>query len=251
MTEAAPAIIFQFTIPGRNGGAATSYDSPYTDVQVYHKLVQYVADSTVKGDFPRDLCRGYGKYTKFTPGQRPWAHKFVLDAEKPRQNVQVDGFLSIVEHMQGAAASGMKNPQIRIEYNGVKFTLKLAGKGSRNCGKVSVAESHRYGEGMFYGWIGTDGKYQRYSAASDALVAVLAEIATDPANSINKMGLQAGHCCYCWAALTQVQSRIVGCGKTCAAHYNVDYPSAAETRVYIAQHPDVLVGASDLERWSG
>ena len=241
---------FQFTIPGRNGGSPTEYSSPNTDEQVYHKLVQYVADGTVKGDFPRDLCGGYTKWRKFTPGQRPWAHKFVLDAEKPNQNVQVDGFESIVKHMRGAADSGMKNPQIRIEYNGVKFTLKLAGRGSRNCGKVSVAESHKFGEGAFYGWIGTDGKYQRYSAASDALVAVLAEIATDPATAINKMGLQAGHCCYCWAALTQVQSRMVGCGKTCSDHYNVPYPNAAETRRYIQDNPGVLVGASDAERWT-
>jgi len=235
---------FTFNLKG------TDYSSNYTDDEAYTKLAQYVTDGTVKGDFPRDLCNGYNRYRRFTPGQQPWVHKFVLDAERPRQNVAVGGFLAIVTHMVNAAASGMKYPQVRIETGTVKFTLKLAGQQSRNAGKVSVAESHRFGEGLFFGWIDQQGSFQRYGAATDELVAVLQEIAANPAEAINKFGLQSGHCCYCWQELTQVQSKIVGCGKTCGAHYNVDYPSAAETRVYVANHPEVLIGASDAERWT-
>ena len=238
------AIPFTFNLKG------TDYSSTMTDAEAACKLAQYVSDGTVKGDFPRDLCNSYVRYGRFTSGQLPWVHKLVLDAEKPRQNPTVGGFMNIVAHMVNAAAAGMKHPQVRIETGAVKFTLKLAGSQSRNAGKVSIAESHRFGEGRFFGWIDLQGSFQRYGAATDELVAVLQEIAANPAAAINKFGLQSGHCCYCWQLLSQVQSKIVGCGKTCGQNYGVPYPSAAETRAYIAEHPEVLIGASDADRWT-
>jgi hypothetical protein len=47
-----------------------------------------------------------------------------------------------------------------------------------------------------------------------------------------------------------VQSKIAGCGKTCASNYGVDYPNAAQTRERLTENLDFLVGATDADRWS-
>lgn len=235
------------------------FQSSHSDVEIAALLRQYLGNGKVKGDFPSDLVTGYNRYGRFTDRQRPWAHFLVWKAEQPvvkPQNATVGGFLKIVEHMRqcrdnrNAGGAGLLNPMVRVELNGVRFTLKLAGGKSRHAGKVSVAESSHFGEGRFFGWIGVDGAFERYGACTNEVVALLQRIAADPAKEISEIGKESGHCCYCWAELSQVQSKIAGCGKTCADNYNVPYPNAEQTRAFVVEHPEVLVGATDADRWS-
>jgi hypothetical protein len=243
--------MMQFTVKGK------SFDSPYSDNEVRDKLAQLVNDDKVRGQFPKDLLDGFANYGNWTERQRPWAHKFVHDAENPAPPAsKLPGFKTIVDHLRrcrerrDAGGAGLLNPMVRVELSGVKFTLKLAGPKSKNYGKVSVAESHRFGEGTFYGWIDENGGFDRYRGCTNDVLALLQRIASDPASQINEIGKESGRCCYCWAELSQVQSKIAGCGKTCADNYGVPYPRAAETRAFIAEHPEVLVGATDAGKWS-
>ena len=229
--------------------------SPHSDATVAGLLRGYLKSKKVRSNFARDLVAGFARHGSWTDKQRPWAHKLVFDVENPAPKNVVGGLGAIVEHMgrcresRDRGGAGLKNPQVRIDLDGTKFTLKLAGARSRNAGCVSVASSHLFGEGLFFGWVDPSGDFDRRGACSDAVVALLRRIAVDPAAVISEIGKESGHCCYCWAALSQVQSKIAGCGKTCAKNYGAWYPTAAETRSFLMEHPEVLVGATDAERW--
>jgi hypothetical protein len=126
--------------------------------------------------------------------------------------------------------------------------LKL-NTGGKRPGTVAVSESSRFREGDFYGYIDDDTFEPRRSANSD-VISILQRVAVDPPRIISEIGRQSGRCCYCPAKLTQVQSKIAGCGKTCASNYGVDYPNAAQTRERLTENLDFLVGATDADRWS-
>jgi hypothetical protein len=239
------------------------FESPHNDAEVVRRLTQYHREGKLKSDFAYEyggtLLGKYRKYGQWFPNQSAWAHFFVFQVEQPlladRKPPKIGGMQTIVEHLQRCRESrdqggaGLKNPQVRIDLDGTKFTLKLAGPRSRNKGSVSVAESHRFGEGRFFGWIRSDGTFERRGCCGQDVVDLLQRIAVDPATQISEIGKEAGMCCYCWAPLSQVQSKLAGCGKTCADNYGAWYPNAAETREQVAEHPEVLVGATDAERW--
>jgi hypothetical protein len=239
--------------------------TPHSDAEIYNRLARYHHGGLLKSDFAYNyggtLLMKRRQYGRWFDNQLAWAVYFVWQVENPlldqakRQGSTVTGLGSIVEHMEqcrarrDAGGAGLKNPQVRIKLNGVQFTLKLAGPNSRNRGCVSVAESHLFGEGDFYGWIQPNGEFKPRSVCSQGVIDLLQRIAQDPPTQINEIGKEAGMCCYCWSALSQVQSKIAGCGRTCARNYGVDYPNAAETREFVAQHPEVLTGSSDADRW--
>jgi hypothetical protein len=236
--------------------------SPHDDAEVRRRLAQYLRGDKLKSEFARDfgsqLLAKFRRYGNWFDNQRAWAHYFVYEVEngpKPREANLVSGFEKIVAHLQQCrdrreeGGAGLKNPCVRLELDGVTIALKLAGARSRNAGKVSVAQSHQFGVGDFYGWIDTDGQFDRRSCCGADTLALLQRVAEDPATQISEIGKESGHCCYCWSALTQVQSKIAGCGKTCARNYRAWYPNAAETRDFLQEHPQVIVGATDAERW--
>jgi len=239
------------------------FESPHTDDEVRRRLAQYLKDGKLKSEFATDysakLLSKFRQYGRWFENQTAWAHYFVFEVEKPLlaapKKQLISGMVKIVDHLQRCRESrdqggaGLKNPQVRIDLNGTKFTLKLAGPRSRNKGKVSVAESHRFGEGRFFGWIEENGDFDRRGCCGQDVVDLLLRIAIDPATVISEIGKEMGLCCYCWAPLTQAQSKIAGCGKTCADNYGAWWPNAAETREFVAEHPEVLVGATDAERW--
>jgi len=239
------------------------FESPHEDAEVARRLAKYHRAGSLKSNFAYEyggtLLAKYAKYHQWFPNQAAWAHFFVFQVDQPlladRKPEAITGMETIVDHMEqcrarrDAGGAGLKNPQVRIDLNGTKFTLKLAGPRSRNKGCVSVAESHRFGEGDFFGWIQPTGTFEKRNECGQDVVDLLRRIAEDPAKAISEIGKEAGMCCYCWSALTQAQSKIAGCGKTCASNYRAWYPNAAETREFVADHPEVLVGATDAERW--
>jgi hypothetical protein len=238
-----------FTVKGE------TFESPYSDKEIFERLTAAL-EGGWNSRFAMDLCVAFNRYSRWTDGQRQWAHKLVIDREKPREVNLVAGFKPIVDHLRhcresrDAGGKGLLNPMVRIPLGEGEICLKLAGKNSRNPGYVSVASSHKYGEGQFYGWIDDDGNLDRRKSCGDDVIGLLNRVAADPANVINELGKELGRCCYCWAELSQVQSKIVGCGKKCASNYGVPYPNAAETREFVASHPEVLEGATDADRWS-
>lgn len=237
-----------FTVQPR-GQQPTTFESSHSDSEIAEKLAELT-----HSNFAQDLAASYRHYGSFTDRQRPWAHKLVHDAENRKQPSKFPGFDSIYQHLHNCRKSredggaGLLKPLIVLQVGEQTIALKYTISG-RNRGKVSVAQSHRYGEGRFYGWIDADGYFED-RAGNDAVLSILERVAADPTRVISEIGRETGLCCYCLAPLSQVQSKIAGCGKRCSENYHVHYPNAAETREHIADHPEVLVGASDADRWS-
>jgi hypothetical protein len=235
------------------------FESPYTDNEVARVFRQKVENGEITSDFGRSLYEGARRYKRYTPGQIPWLHVLVAEAEgrptRPQpKTTSVGGYASIHQHLADCRKSredggkGLLHPMVGLKVGEQEVVLKLAGAKSRHNGKVSVASDHRYGHGDFYGWIDEQGTFNTRGCPQE-VTDILDRVAVDPARVISEIGKESGRCCYCFAELTTVQSKIAGCGKTCADNYGVDYPRAAETRQVIAEHPEILEGASDREKW--
>jgi len=240
------------------------FDSPYTHIEAAQTFRRMVEAGNISGDFATSLYRGAKRHGSYTPGQIVWVHVLVAQAEgRPtKPNRQPAGYIidckyhNIHKHLQECRSSrqsggkGLLNPMVRLEVGGQTVVLKLAGSRSRNSGKVSVASDHRFGEGDFYGWIDADGSFNARQGTPQQVVDILNSLADDPVAAIAAIGKESGRCCYCYAELTTVQSKIAGCGKKCADNYSVPYPSAADTRQALETNPGLLDGASDASRWT-
>lgn len=233
-----------------------SFESPHDDNQVTTLFLGYASQGKFKGNFPADLANGIRRYGRPTPGQLPWVHFFVHEVEAPRVAAGgvTTGLKTIVEHLARclesrlAGGKGLLNPKVMVKVGEQVVVLKLCGPKSKHKGKVSVANG-RFGVGDFYGYIDLEGRFEHRNKTTPAVIAILERIAVDPARVISELGRESGCCCYCFANLTTVQSKIAGCGPDCSESYGTWYPSALETREFVAEHPSVLEGSTDRERW--
>lgn len=237
------------------------FDSPYTNNEVAMVFRKLVENGEFEGNgFANDLYRGARKYGKYTAGQVPWLHVLVANHEgratRPNTtSVALTGLGLIHKHLADCRKSreeggkGLLHPMVGLLVGDQNVVLKLAGPKSRNKGKVSVASDHRYGHGDFYGWIDESGNMDSKKPIPQAVADILTRVAQDPARVISEIGKESGRCCYCFAELTTVQSKIAGCGKTCADNYGAEYPLTAETRQFVLDHPEILEGASDRDKW--
>jgi len=233
--------------------------SPYTDVEAAQTFRSMVETGRVDSEFAMSLYRGAKRNGAYTPRQIPWVHVIVAQAEgrptRPVVQPIATNYIKVAEHLQKCRRSrdeggkGLLNPMVGLLVGGQQVVLKLAGSKSRHQGKVSVASDHRYGYGEFYGWIERDGTFRPSKQTPEAVVNILDRLSADPVAAISEIGKESGRCCYCIAALSTVQSKIAGCGDTCARNYGVPYPNAAQTRQHILENPGVLEGASDRDRW--
>jgi hypothetical protein len=235
------------------------FESPYTDNEVARVFRQMVENDVITSNFGRDLYNGARRFGKYTPGQVPWLHVLVAQAEgrptKPQPQVlNQGGYAAIHAHLMNCRESrekggkGLLHPMVGLQVGEQQVVLKLAGAKSRHSGKVSVASDHRYGQGQFYGWIDATGNFET-RGCPQVVVDILNRVAANPTQAIEEIGKESGRCCYCFAALTQVSSKIAGCGKTCAENYGHEYPSTAEIRAFVQVHPEILEGASDRDKW--
>lgn len=248
------------TIEIQNKGI--SFNSPYTHIEAAQTFRLLIENGTITSNFANSLYNGAKRFGKYTQGQIPWVHVLVAQAEgratkpeaAPTGMLFNTDYTNIHRHLLNARQSrenggkGLLHPVVGLQVGEQRVVLKLAGSKSRHNGKVSVASDHRYGHGEFYGWIDQEGKFQGKNVPQQ-VIDILDSLAEDPQTAIASIGKESGHCCYCFAELTTVQSKIAGCGKTCADNYGTPYPTAAQTRQFVAQNPDILDGASDRDRW--
>ena len=234
------------------------FDSPYTNTAAGMEFRRLVENGDLAGNkFAADLYAGAKKYGKYTDRQIPWLHVLIANHEnRPTRPAvaPVTGLKSIHSHLANCRKSredggkGLLHPQVGLRVDGQTVVLKLAGAKSKHNGKVSVASDHRFGQGTFYGYIDEDGNFDTRRPVQ-AVNDILNRVAVDPARVISEIGKESGRCCYCFAELTTVQSKIAGCGKTCADNYGVNYPRANDVRHFIDRDASVLEGASDREKW--
>jgi hypothetical protein len=238
------------------------FDSPHDNTTVCVAFKRLVENGQLDSEFAQSLYQGAKRRQSFTFNQLPWVHVLVAQIEgtptKPNAGVngpaltnlhKIHEHLTICRERRDNGGKGLKNPTVRLATKDQNLCFKLAGKNSRHFGKVSVAESHIFGEGQFYGWIDADGNMESKGMPTTAKTLIL-EFGQDPVQVIGNIGRESGMCCYCNLKLTTVGSKITGYGKKCADNYGASYPAAAEIRDAIRQNPDVLEGASDRDRWT-
>lgn len=236
------------------------FESPYTNNEVAIRFREAVEKEGLgNNEFAWSLYTGARKYKKYTPNQIPWLHVLVAQHEgrptKPNSGgSKISGFKAIHQHLLDCRESrenggkGLLHPMVGLQVGDQQVVLKLAGARSKRNGCVSVASDHRYGHGDFYGWIDANGDLDTKGIPQEALD-ILNRVAANPVQAIEEIGKESGRCCYCFAELTQVGSKIAGCGKTCADNYGHDYPRTAAIREFVAAHPEILEGASDRDKW--
>ena len=235
------------------------FESPYTNTAAGMEFRRLIENGDLEGnDFAASLYAGARRHGSYTARQMPWLHVIIANHEnRPtgRPTVTpITGLKSIHSHLANCRKSkedggkGLLHPTVGLQVGGQTVVLKLAGAKSKHNGKVSVASDHRFGHGDFYGYIDENGNFDTRRPVQ-AVNDILARVAVDPARVISEIGKESGRCCYCFAELTTVQSKIAGCGKTCADNYGVNYPRAADVRHFIDRDASVLDGASDREKW--
>src|SRR5262245_59873166 len=244
----------QVTIRSRFG--EETFESPYSNAEVQTRFLTLVSNGSIKGNFAADLAAGIRRFRNATERQFPWLHNIVRDAEQPSKGSNlIPGFQSIVDHMTRCrdgrenGGKGLLYPAIMLMVEGQKLVLKLQGKNSKNAGGVCIASERGFGKGDYFGKITRAGDLDPSKLLTPKVLEILKRIAANPALAISQLGKEIGCCCYCFIPLTTVQSKIAGCGDTCADNWQVWYPNAAETREFVAANPGVLEGASDRDRW--
>lgn len=236
------------------------FDSPYTNNEAAVEFRRLVENGVLTSDFADSLYQGARRVGKYTAGQLLWLHVILANHNglptKPNMvTVKLTGLQLVHQHLANCRKSreeggkGLLHPMVGLLVGDQNVVLKLAGSKSRYNGKVSVASDHRYGQGEFYGWIDENGNMDSKGPIPKAVVDILQRVAQDPARVISEIGKESGRCCYCFAKLTTVQSKIAGCGSTCADNYGADYPDTAATRLFVLDYPEILEGASDREKW--
>jgi hypothetical protein len=245
----------EFTVKSSHG--QHTFESNHPNQQALHaRLAALVSSKEIESEHASRLVDGYIRFKGWKDYHEAWAAFHVAKHDHPERfqagnrtrNALVTGMLAIVQHLVNASQT-LKRPVIVLEVEDTTVVLKL-NTGGRRPGTVAVSESTRFREGQFYGYIDQDSFEPRDSVTGTDVVEILQRVAVDPARVISEIGRQSGRCCYCPAKLTQVQSKIAGCGKTCSDNYGVEYPNAARTRSILLECPDYLVGATDADRWS-
>ena len=237
------------------------FQSPYSHNEVASTFRQLVEQGTINSEFGQSLYSQARRKGSYSTGQLPWVHILVAQAEgrptrpAPPEHLFDTKYQAVYQHMLDCRLSreqggkGLLNQVIGLQVGGQRVVLKLAGERSRNQGKVSVASDHRYGSGQFYGWIDQDGKFKARHGTPYEVFDILARVAENPVKAISEIGKESGTCCYCFSRLTTVASKIAGCGATCAGNYGVHYPGRTEVLDYIRDNPDILIGATDKDKW--
>lgn len=246
MTVAAPAKN-EFTVSSRLGKVTFVSNHPNKPA-LFGRLKELTSSGRVSGPHALRLVDGYERFGGWKRSHETWAAFYVAKHDHPdrfqagnRGSVR-QGFQAITDHVANAAKF-LQRPSITLEAGGVTVCLRWTRKKS-----LSVSDSPSFG-GIFYGYINGDewDCRRNYDVKVEAL---LRRVAVDPSRVISEIGRASGKCCYCPARLTQVQSKIAGCGKVCARNYGVRWPDAAETRSVLLDAPEFLEGASDADRWS-
>jgi hypothetical protein len=235
------------------------FTSPFSNLEVAVEFRRLVEQGSLTGNFASSLYEGAKKFKKYTAGQLPWLHVLVaqhngLETRPNSDGPALTGLVAIHTHLADCRKSkddggkGLLHPMVGLLVGEQNVVLKLCGPKSKKSGQVSVASDHKYGHGEFYGYIDEEGNFNS-RGCPEAVIEILERVNQDPARVISEIGKESGRCCYCFAELTQVGSKIAGAGKTCAGNYGLEYPRAADIRRYVLDNPEVLEGSSDADKW--
>jgi len=188
--------------------------------------------------FASNLIASFKKYGGLTPKQEPWVEKLIARVEAPafqvvassaviQEPVHVGGFDGVIKLFAEAKAH-LKFPKIRLQVEGRKVILALNGPKSLKAGHVSVLGEGTYPNRTFYGSVSPEGvftpTYKTVNPFTQALTALLSELAENPARVAKDYGKLTGNCCFCGKDIgkgKEQRSVLVGFGPDCAEHYGL------------------------------
>jgi hypothetical protein len=190
--------------------------------------------------FASNLIASFKKYGGLTPKQEPWVEKLIARVEVPafqvlasypaaviQEPVHVGGFGGVIKLFAEAKAH-LKFPKIRLQVEGRKVILALNGPKSLKAGHVSVLGEGTYPNRTFYGSVSPEGvftpTYKTVNPFTQALTALLSELAENPARVAKDYGKLTGNCCFCGKDIgkgKEQRSVLVGFGPDCAEHYGL------------------------------
>lgn len=145
----------------------------------------------------------------------------------------------VLDNMQGIldlfekAGSKIKYPKITISFEDVgDIVISRAGPAAQYPGSINVTSPGGYGNNTWYGRLHRDGRWEanRRVPTAEALTKALLAFAADPAGVAAAYGHKSGNCCFCHKGLTDERSAHVGYGATCAANYQLPYPTIKEMK---------------------
>lgn len=183
-------------------------------------------------DFATSLASSFEQYGKWTPGQRPWAHKLAYDhrdreaakkeaAAAPKAPAQDGLFRPIVDMLHGAQAH-LKYPKIRIEGpDGQPLQLSVAGDRAKRPGTINVTDGGPFGDNQWYGRLDLQGNHE--GRAPEWVIDTLLAFAKDPAGQAKAYGQRYAHCCFCRRELSTTESLDAGYGPVCAERYGLPW----------------------------
>ena len=207
-----------------------------TTVQTALTVAQAASALRIKpgiSDFEQDIVRAADRHGDYmSDKQKRWllvlgqqeldrvAAVAAWDGVSPRAD-KPSGFGPIME-LFGTALMSLKRPKVRVtDSAGLGVVLTVAGNASRTPGSVHVTRGGAFGDrGGYLGRIDADGTT---TVRDLPVLAVLRELAEDPADTIARLGRIAGACCLCGRPLTDARSTSVGYGPVCAASFGLPW----------------------------
>ncbi len=174
-----------------------------------------------------------------------WIGKLADTAEKAKegipdftQEVEVGDFGGVIQLFKNAAASGLKNPKIRLGIpmgtHNQPLALSVAGHKSKHPGCVNVTNGEPYHHNTWFGRITPHGVWQPSQHVEPDLMArlmtLLSALAQDPAGTASKYGRLVGYCCFCHSELSDERSKAVGYGPVCAKNWGLPWGDLPELK---------------------
>jgi hypothetical protein len=178
--------------------------------------------------FARDLVRAADQ-GQLSDRQGYWVGVLVRRVDCPAPTI---GNLEKVLSLFDKASKNLRFPAFVLKGpDGTELRLSIAGAKARAPGTINVSENKRHGEGLWFGRISRDGKFQSgRDTAPEWLLPLLERFAKDPAAVAAEFGHLTGRCCFCSIKLKDDRSTAVGYGKACAEHWGLFWGAGAAKR---------------------
>lgn len=173
--------------------------------------------------FASDLVRRQESGQQLSYSQMEWLEKMYMRATAapaPVVKNEALNLLGVVKLLQ-TAAQHLKQPKVRVGYNGTKYVLSLAGARSKFPGSVNVTTVGSFTERTWFGRIHTDGMWEASRNSDAKLLELLQHLATDATGAAKAYGQRYNHCCFCGLELIDARSVNAGFGPICAEHYGL------------------------------
>lgn len=168
----------------------------------------------------------------FSNGSNPYGYQ-----QPKREQVALPSVAGVVDLLNRAKATGLKYPKLWLQFpNGKPLRVSIAGDGSRTPGYLMLTDDGKYPDNQFYGRISPTGALEigRHGhAVREELVALLTQLAKEPAKVAADYGHLTGHCCFCGLKLKDERSSRVGYGPNCAKKYSLPWGVSALTQLVL------------------